>query len=119
MQEALEYLDEMNSIKVCGYNNWRLPTLEELAISLFQSQDITNLDIILKTKPNSAIWTADSLFDEGVLIIKVGVASPGSFPLWRYDLLWGMNLPAHIVSVPRNGTNTGYVLPIRSGFGRY
>ncbi len=40
--EALEYIDSLNNGRFAGYNNWRLPTLEEL-LSLLENKEWISL----------------------------------------------------------------------------
>jgi len=60
LEEAYKYIQTLNSKQYAGYDNWRLPTLDE-AMSLMEpnkNKDGMYIDPIFDSRQN-AIWTAD------------------------------------------------------------
>ncbi|OGU54417.1 MAG: hypothetical protein A2V66_10815 [Ignavibacteria bacterium RBG_13_36_8] len=70
--ESEEYINKLNREKYGGYNDWRLPTLEE-AISLLK----------LDTKINSLY--IDPIFDWMIYWIWTGDKLDGSYYIWIVD----------------------------------
>jgi hypothetical protein len=64
--EAKEYVARLNTERRCGFDDWRLPTLEE-AMSLMLPKDklpagetrVTHLDLAFERSAAEFIWTAD------------------------------------------------------------
>jgi hypothetical protein len=59
--DALEYVRQLNAERFAGFNDWRLPTLEE-AMSLMESEKL-NGDLFIDSvfdKTQGWIWTADT-----------------------------------------------------------
>ncbi|MCP4108422.1 MAG: DUF1566 domain-containing protein [Desulfobacteraceae bacterium] len=58
-KEAEDYIDGLNSRKFCGYTDWRLPTVEELA-SLLENKEVNGryIDPVFECK-NYWYWSAD------------------------------------------------------------
>ena len=57
--EAESYISDLNNAKFAGYNNWRLPTLEE-AMSLMEPTRESGLYLNpIFTKKQEWIWTSD------------------------------------------------------------
>jgi hypothetical protein len=58
---ALEWINSLNKRSFAGFNDWRLPTLEEAMTLLEQSPNSAGLyiDPVFNPKQRSWIWTSD------------------------------------------------------------
>ncbi len=64
--EAQTCIDALNSMKFAGYNDWRLPTLEELA-SLLESREMNGLNINpLFDRKKEWFWSSDTRISSGL-----------------------------------------------------
>ncbi|MCP4107968.1 MAG: DUF1566 domain-containing protein [Desulfobacteraceae bacterium] len=67
--KAQAYIDDLNNRKFADYNDWRLPTLEELA-SLLENKEVDGLYIDLKfDRKQKWCWTADKRASGGAWIV--------------------------------------------------
>ncbi len=68
--KAQSYIDGLNRDKFAGCNDWRLPTLEELA-SLLESRKVDGLYIDpLFDRTQRWCWTADTRASEGAWYVN-------------------------------------------------
>ena len=85
---AENYTIELNNQKFGGFNNWRLPTLEE-AMTLIEQEKKGELflDPVFSRKL-SIIWTSDKIRDDLVWVVRfdIGTCSGGK-PSSEYEVL--------------------------------
>lgn len=65
-KEAVEYIKQINRERFCGYNDWRMPTLEE-SMSLVErdANDINNMKLnSIFNARQKWIWTADKASED-------------------------------------------------------
>ena len=96
--KAKEWVEDLNSDGYAGYNDWRLPTLEE-AVSLLESNwDDSYIDHVFSKEQKWEIWTGDGYKYE---------YEGGSETAWSVEFCYGYV----------RGFNPGYsnnVRPVRS-----
>lgn len=99
-KEALNYADaekyilELNNQKFGGYNDWRLPTLEE-GMSLMEPRRVNLYIDPMFDKTQNWIWTADKIFKERAWVINFS--------------------GGHCLSSSVNSNRNEYVRAVRSG----
>jgi ankyrin repeat protein len=83
-EEANKWVDDLNKREYAGYNDWRLPTLEEAASLLESSENNDNLYIEpVFNSTQSLIWTGDSFGTRGAW--NVNFTTGGV--IWRFTNL--------------------------------
>lgn len=85
-EDAKQYVHRVNTEKFAGFNDWRLPTVEE-AMSLMEAQTYDRFYIDAEfERGKSFIWTSDRATDGGIWMLyfyygELGVES-ASFNAW-------------------------------------
>ncbi|MHC4139190.1 MAG: ankyrin repeat domain-containing protein [Planctomycetota bacterium] len=83
-EEANKWVDDLNKRGYAGYNDWRLPTLEEAASLLESSENNDNLYIEpVFNSTQSLIWTGDSFGSRGAWNVNFGTGGV----IWRFTNL--------------------------------
>lgn len=80
-EASKKYIDELNERRLAGFNNWRLPTLEE-AMSLMESEK-KNEDLYIDhifDSEQDYIWTSDQVKGESwAWVVSFGYGSCGGY----------------------------------------
>jgi len=84
---AKQYINRLNAEKFSGFNDWRLPTLEE-AMSLMEPEvsDRVHINEVFERGGVNFIWTSDRTNDGRIFILyfydgEIGL-EPGGFNAW-------------------------------------
>ncbi len=78
--ETQDWIDDLNNNRYCGFNNWRLPTIEEI-LSLTNPENIKKnrsfLNSLFSDKLD-IVWTGDKINNENfwVLLTNRGTVHP-------------------------------------------
>lgn len=97
-QQALDYVQKLNTENYLGFNNWRLPNLNELS------------SIITLGQPNTINW----LKTQGFINFPTGYGWYWSSSN-RTNSAWGVSLSQGAVTITSKVSNRFYVWPIRDG----
>jgi hypothetical protein len=101
-QHALDYVAKLNAENYLGYNDWRLPNVNELE-SLVNSSQSDGVVWLASQGINFDHWS--NLFSPQWTSTT---ATPNALNAWEIDLYNGT-----VVFVPKTGLN--YVIPVRGG----
>jgi hypothetical protein len=61
LSPAEEYIRDLNTRKFAGFEDWRLPTLEEAMSLMTTDKDVMHLDRIFEKSSAPFIWTSDKM----------------------------------------------------------
>jgi hypothetical protein len=81
-EDAKNWIRELNQNRFAGFNDWRLPTLEE-AVSLMEPEEKSNelfIDPIFDSKQDW-ILTADQVDSQNVWVVELGEGLCNTYPL--------------------------------------
>ncbi|MFQ5633011.1 MAG: pentapeptide repeat-containing protein, partial [bacterium] len=95
-KKAQAYVDTLNAHLFAGFDDWRLPTLEETKSLILPKRNERTLYLNPIFAPRQMfIWTADKLMSELVWVVRFDdgscFESPGSNPFWSVRAVLGEN----------------------------
>lgn len=84
--EIEDYVNTINALEFGGYNDWRLPTLEEAMSTVSSKKDGESYAERLLERTQTAIWTGDKLSTDTTWVLRYdkGRCNYGTYRYSRY-----------------------------------